>query len=74
MKPELAILTAHDRLATWTRFGARRSDTPDRVLELAIRKERTVKLIPSWGASIRYPAEEFEFFAYLSEMQGSAVN
>jgi hypothetical protein len=74
MKPELAILTADDRLATWEEVRRATSDTPDRVLELCYTQGTHCEIDSELGGIIRYPAEEFEFFAYLSEMQGSAVN
>ncbi len=74
MKPEPAILAAQDRLATWEEIRRATSSTPDRVLELCYTEGTHCEIDSELGVTIRYPAEEFEFFAYLSEMQGSAVN
>ncbi len=74
MKPEPAILTTQDRLATWEEIRRATSSTPDRVLELCCTQGTHCEIDSELGDTIRYPAEEFEFFAYLSEMHGSAVN
>jgi hypothetical protein len=74
MKPDPTILTAQDRPATWEEVQRATSSTPDRVLELLYTKGSHCEIDSESGGTIRYPAEEFEFFAYLSEMHGSAVN
>jgi hypothetical protein len=74
MKPESAILNARDRLATWEEIRRATSYTPDRVLELCYTQGTHCEIDSESGDIIRYPAEELEFFAYLSDMQGSAVN
>ncbi len=74
MKPEPAILTAQDRPATWEEIRRATSSTPDRVLELCYTDRTHCEIDSELGGTIRYPAEEFEFFAYLSDMQSSPVN
>jgi hypothetical protein len=74
MKPDTTILMAQDRLATWDEVQRATSFTPDRVLELCYTKGSHCEIDSESGGTVRYPAEEFEFFAYLSEMHGSAVN
>jgi hypothetical protein len=74
MKPEPVNVTAHDRLATWEEIRRATSYTPDRVLELCYTQGTHCEIDSELGDIIRYSAEEFEFFAYLSEMQSSAVN
>ena len=74
MKPESVILTTQDRLATWEEIQRATSFSPDRALELCYTKGTHCEIDSEWGGTIRYPAEEFEFFACLSEMHGSAVN
>jgi len=74
MKPDPAILTAQDRPATWEEVRRATSSTPDRVLELCCTNGSHCEIDSELGGRIRYPAEEFEFFAYLSEMHGTAVN
>ena len=74
MKPDAAIIATQDRLATWEEIRRATSFTPDRVLELCYTNGTHCEIDSELGGTIRYPAEEFEFFAYLSEMQNSAVN
>jgi hypothetical protein len=74
MKPDTTIIATQDRLATWEEIRRATSFTPDRVLELCYTKGTHCEIDSESGGTIRYPAEEFEFFAYLSEMQNSAVN
>jgi hypothetical protein len=74
MKPDPAILAAQDRLATWDEIRRATSSSPDRVLELCYTNGTHCEIDSESGDTVRYPAEEFEFFAYLSEMQGSSVN
>jgi hypothetical protein len=74
MKPESVSLIAQDRLATWEEIRRATSSTPDRVLELCYTTGTHCEIDSELGGTIRYPAEEFEFFAYLSETQDSATN
>jgi hypothetical protein len=74
MKPDTTILMAQDRLATWDEVQRATSFTPVRILDLCYTKGSHCEIDSELGGTIRYPAEEFEFFAYLSEMHGSAVN
>jgi hypothetical protein len=74
MKPESVIKISQDRLATWEEIQRATSSSPDRVLELCYTQGTHCEIDSELGGTIRYPAEEFEFFAYLSEMHSSAVN
>ena len=74
MKPKPVIRTTHDRVATWEEIRRATSYTPDRVLELCYTQGPHCEFGSELGGIIRYSAEEFEFFAYLSEMEGSPVN
>jgi hypothetical protein len=74
MKPEPIIATSQDRLATWEEIKRATSSTPDRVLELCYTKGTYCEVDSDLGGIIRYPAEEFEFFAYLSETDDSSAN
>jgi hypothetical protein len=74
VKPEPVIQTTQDRLATWEEIKRATSSSPDRVLELCYTNGTHCEIDSEWGGTIRYTAEEFEFFACLSEMHGSAVN
>jgi hypothetical protein len=73
-EPDPAILTAQDRVATWEEVRCATSSWPDRVLELCYTKGTHCEIPSELGGTIRYSAEEFEFFACLSDMEGSAVN
>ncbi|HVA95866.1 MAG TPA: hypothetical protein VNI36_13300 [Candidatus Dormibacteraeota bacterium] len=74
MKPELIIAPAQDRPATWEEIRRATSCTPDRILELCYTKGNYCEVGSDLGGIIRYPADEFEFFAYLSEMDEASVN
>ncbi len=54
MKPELAILTAHDRLATWEEIRRATSYTPDRVLELCYTQGTHCEIDSDSGGIIRF--------------------
>jgi len=73
MKPELSNNT-QDRLATWEEVRRATSETPDRLMEHCYTQGRFCEVGSDLGGIIRYPAEEFEFFAYLSEIDNSNVN
>lgn len=74
MKPDPTIAMAQDRPATWEEVQRATSSTPDRVLELCYTQGTHCEIESELGGTIRYPSEEFEFFAYLSEMHGAPVN
>jgi hypothetical protein len=74
MKPETMKITTHDRLATGEEVRHATSSTHDRVLEHCNIQGNYCQMDSDLGGIIRYPAEEFEFFAYLSEMDESATN
>lgn len=74
MKPETMNTTAQDRLATCEEIRRATSSTQDRVLELFLSQGNYCEMDSDLGGIIRYPAEEFEFFAYLSEMDESMAN
>jgi hypothetical protein len=74
MKTEQMIATTQDRLATWEEIQHATSSTPDRVLELCYTKGTHCEVDSDLGGVIRYPAEEFEFFAFLSESDNSSAN
>jgi hypothetical protein len=74
MKPETMKTTTQDRLATWEEVRRATSTTPDRLLELCHTEGNYCEMDSDLGGIIRYPAEEFEFFAYLSEMDESIAN
>jgi hypothetical protein len=74
MKPETMKTTTHDRLATCEEVRRATSSTQDRVLEFCHTQGNYCEMDSDLGGIIRYPAEEFEFFAYLSEMDESVAN
>jgi hypothetical protein len=74
MKPDTMMATTHDRLATGEEVRLATSPTPDRMLELCYAHGNYCQMDSDLGGIIRYPAEEFEFFAYLSEMDESVAN
>ena len=77
MKPETIITTTNllqqDRLATFEEVRRAGSSTEARVSELCHITGNYCEMDSDVGGIIRYPAEEFEFFAYLSENE-SPVN
>jgi len=74
MKPERTKAHAQDRVATSEEIRRAVSGTPDLVLENCYAKGTYCEVDSDLGGIIRYAAEEFEFFAYLSEMEDSVVN
>ena len=74
MKTESMEATTQDRLATWEEIRGATSSTPDRLLELCYTNGTYCEVDSDLGGIIRYPAEEFEFFAYLSEMDDAPAN
>lgn len=68
MKTETMELTIQDRLATYDEVRLANTSTEDRVLELCRTEGNYCEMDSDFGGVIRYPAEEFEFFAYLSDM------
>jgi hypothetical protein len=74
MKTEAMKATTHDRLATYEEVRCASSTTEDRVLEFCRTQGNYCEMDSDLGGVIRYPAEEFEFFAYLSDMDESVAN
>jgi hypothetical protein len=74
MKPEPIIVTTQDRPATWEEIRRATSATPDSVLAGCYTQGDFCEVDSDLGGVIRYPAEEFEFFAYLSEMDDRSAN
>lgn len=74
MKTDTMELTTQDRLATWEEVRRANASTEDRVLELCHARGNYCEMDSDFGGVIRYPAEEFEFFAYLSDMDETTSN
>ena len=74
MKTEQTKAITQDRLATWEEIQRAESATPNRLLELFRTSGSYCEVDSDLGGVIRYPAEEFEFFSYLSEMDDALAN
>ncbi len=74
MKPETMKITTYDRLATGEEIRSATSSTRDRVLEFCQAQGNYCEMDSDLGGIIRYPVEEFEFFAYLSDIDESLAN
>ena len=74
MKTNTMKATTQDRLATGEEVRRATSSTQDRVLKLCHSQGNYCQMGSDVGGIIRYPAEEFEFFAFLSEMDESIAN
>lgn len=78
MKPETMKLqmtiTPQDRFSTGDEIRCAGASAEDRVLELCRVEGNYCEMDSDLGGVIRYPAEEFEFFAHLSEMSESLAN
>jgi hypothetical protein len=74
MKTDMLNNTKQDRLATCEEVRRATSMTEEHMLELCHMQGNYCQMDSDLGGIIRYPAEEFEFFAYLSEMDESVAN
>ncbi len=74
MKAEPTITALQDRPATWEEIRRATSSNPDRVVELCYTQGNYCEVDSDFNGVIRYPAEEFEFFAYLSEIDDTTLN
>ena len=74
MKQDTMNFTNHDRVATCEEVRCASSSTQDRVLEFCQSGGNYCQMGSDLGGIIRYPAEEFEFLAFLSEMDESVAN
>jgi hypothetical protein len=74
MKSELMKASTQDRVATFEEIRHATSSTPDRALELCLTNGNYCEVDSDFGGIVRYPAEELEFFAFLSELDDSSAN
>lgn len=74
MKPEAMKAITQDRLATWEEVRRATSAAPDALLEVCRAQGNYCEMNSDLGRIIRYPAEEFEFFALLSEADEGIAN
>lgn len=72
MKPERINATNQDRLATIEEIRRATSATEDHLLEMYNDNGVYCEVDSDLGGVIRYPAEEFEFYAFLSEIDTTA--
>lgn len=74
MKPETMNPTTQDRMSTGEEVRRATTSNRDRLLELCHTQGNYCQMGSDLGGIIRYPTDEFEFFAYLSEMDESLPN
>ncbi len=76
MKPETSTATIidQDRLATWEEIRLATAETPGRIFESCYTMGTHCDIDFEQGGTIRYPAQDFEFFAYLSELEAGDAN
>ncbi len=74
MKTDTTKTITEDRLATYEEVRCATLSDHDSVLDLCRTQGNYCQIDSDLGGIIRYPAEEFEFFAYLSEMDESVAN
>lgn len=73
MKLESVPTTAQDRLATWDEIRHATTGTPDHVLEHCYVDQAYCEIQSDLGGKVRYAAEEFEFYASLSEREAPSM-
>lgn len=74
MKSEMMDITAQDRPATIEEVRRAMSSTEGSLMDLCHTQGNYCEMDSDLGGVIRYSAEEFEFFAYLTEMDESVAN
>jgi hypothetical protein len=74
MKPELLHSKKEDRLATCEEIRSATTSSRGNLLDLCQVQGSYCQMDSDIGGIIRYPSEEFEFFAYLAEMDGGVPN
>ena len=74
MKPEIMQPTTEDRLATFEEVRCATTYSRQNLLDLCRAQGNFCQMDSDTGGIIRYPSEEFEFFAYLSEMDEGVPN
>jgi len=74
MKPQTLHVTNEDRFSTYEEVRCATMSSRERLLELCHAEGNFCQMDSDTGGIIRYPSEEFEFFAYLSEMDEGAPN
>ena len=76
MKREAQVLaiTTEDRLATREEVQRAVSFSNEHVLELCSREGNYCQTDSDLGGVVRYPADELEFFSYLSDADDTLIN
>jgi hypothetical protein len=74
MKIAPNALNTQDRVATWDEIREATMASPDRVMEFMYTAGTHCEVDSEMGGTVRYRADEFEFFAYLSEMHENEIN
>ena len=74
MKTDTMELKTHDRLATCEEVRRANASSEERVLGLWHMQGNYCEMDSDFGGVIRYPAEEFEFLAYLSDLDETGAN
>jgi hypothetical protein len=74
MKPELMEMTTDDRLATGEEVRRAVTSSSERLLELCQVQGDYCQMASDFAGIIRYPAEELEFFSYLSDTDDVSIN
>jgi len=74
MKPLTINPCTQDRLATCDEIRRASISMQERLLEVCQMQGNYCQMDSDLGGIVRYPTEEFEFFAYLSEMDESIPN
>lgn len=69
MKLEPIPPTTQDRVSTWDEIRDAMTGTPDQVLEHCYVDQAYCEIPSDRGGKVRYAAEEFEFYACLSERE-----
>jgi len=74
MKSETLEVQAEDRLATREEIQRAVSFSSESLLELCHRQGNYCQIDSDFAGIVQYPAEELEFFSYLSEADDSVIN
>jgi hypothetical protein len=74
MKHETIYRTMEDRFATSEEVRCATISSRENLLDFCQVQGNYCQMDSDTGGIIRYPSEEFEFFAYLSEMDGGVPN
>lgn len=74
MKRETLEVQAEDRLATREEIQRAVSFSGERLLELCHRQGNYCQIDSDFAGIVQYPAEELEFFSYLSDADESVIN